>query len=79
VEAIETISKPCLFQPFLASDHQKLLRTAKHSAFQLAFIRIDLIKTIQNQHEYRIGRVVAIVGIRLFLDPEPLEKLVRKS
>jgi hypothetical protein len=49
--------------PKSAMDYQTL-------AFQPASIRIDLVKTIQNQHRHRIGRVVAIVGIRHFLDPE---------
>jgi hypothetical protein len=30
---------PCLFRLFAASGHQKLLRTAKHSAFQTASIK----------------------------------------
>jgi hypothetical protein len=30
---------PCLFQFFRASDHQKLLRTVKRSAFQSVFIK----------------------------------------
>jgi hypothetical protein len=56
---------------FLASGHQKLLRTAKRLAFQPTSIKIDLVKTIQNQYKHIIGRVVAIVGIHHFIDPEP--------
>jgi hypothetical protein len=62
---------PCLFQLFGAYGHQKLLRTAKRSAFQSASIKFVWLKTIQNQHKHIIGWVVAIVGIRHFLDPEP--------
>jgi hypothetical protein len=39
---------PCLFRLFAASSHQKLLRTAKHSAFQPASIKFVWVKTIQN-------------------------------
>jgi hypothetical protein len=59
------------FSFFSASGHQKLLWIAKHLTFQPASITIDLVKVIQNQHEHRIGRVVAIVRIHHFLDPEP--------
>jgi hypothetical protein len=46
---------PCLFQLFGTSGHQKLLWTAKHSAFQSAFIKFVWLKTIQNQHKHIIG------------------------
>ena len=46
---------PCLFQLFGASGHQKLLRTAKRSAFQSASIKFVWAKTIQNQHKHIIG------------------------
>jgi hypothetical protein len=46
---------PCLFRLFAASGHQKLLRTAKHSTFQLASIKFVWVKTIQNQHKHIIG------------------------
>jgi hypothetical protein len=46
---------PCLFRLLAASDHQKLLRTAKHSAFQPASIKFVGAKTIQNQHKHIIG------------------------
>jgi hypothetical protein len=62
---------PCLFQLLAASGHQKLLRTAKRSTFQPAFIKFVWVKTIQNQHKHIIGSVVAIVGIYHFLDPKP--------
>jgi hypothetical protein len=65
-----TRQRPCLFQLFRASGHQKLLRTAKRLAFQSASIKFVWVKTIQNQHKHIIGWVVAIVGIRHFLDPE---------
>jgi hypothetical protein len=45
----------CLFWLFAASGHQKLLRTAKHSAFQSASIKFVWIKNIQNQHKHIIG------------------------
>jgi hypothetical protein len=61
---------PCLFQLFTAFVHQKLLRTIKHSVFQTTSIKIDLLKTIQNQHKHIIHLVIAIVGIRHFLDLE---------
>jgi hypothetical protein len=67
--------RPCLFQFFSASGHQKLLRIVKYSSFQLAFIRFDLVKIIQNQHKYIIDRFVAIVRICHFLDIEPYENL----
>jgi hypothetical protein len=46
---------PCLFWLLAASDHQKLLRTAKRSAFQSASIKFVGIKTIQNQYKHIIG------------------------
>jgi hypothetical protein len=61
---------PRLFQLFGAFGHQKLLRTAKRSAFQLASIKFVWVKTIQNQHKHIIGWVVAIVEIYHFLNPE---------
>jgi hypothetical protein len=41
----------------------------------LAFIRIVLVKTVQNQHEHKIDRFIMIVEIRHFLDPKPFEPL----
>jgi hypothetical protein len=38
-----------------ASGHQKMLRTAKRSAFQSASIKFVGAKTIQNQHKHIIG------------------------
>jgi hypothetical protein len=49
------IYRPCLFWLYAASSHQKLLRTAKHSAFQPASIKFVWVKTIQNQHKHIIG------------------------
>jgi hypothetical protein len=66
---------PCLFRLLAASGHQKLLRTAKRSAFQPVSIKFVGEKTIQNQHKHIIGWVVVIVGIRHFLDHEPYEQL----
>jgi hypothetical protein len=40
---------------FLVSDHYKLLQIAKRLAFQSAYMRITLVKTVQNQREHRIG------------------------
>jgi hypothetical protein len=62
-----------------ASGHQKLLRTAKRSAFQPTSIKFVGAKTIQNQHKHIIGQVVVIIGIRHFLDPEPYEQLYLPS
>jgi hypothetical protein len=47
--------RSCLFQLPAASAHQKLLRTAKRSAFHLASIKFVGAKIIQNQHKYIIG------------------------
>jgi hypothetical protein len=47
-----------------------MLRTAKYSAFQITFIKIDLIKIIKNQHKHIISRFFEIVGIHHFLDLE---------
>jgi hypothetical protein len=44
-----------LFRLLAVSDHQKLLRTAKHSAFQPVSIKFVGAKTIQNQHKHIIG------------------------
>jgi hypothetical protein len=65
----------CLFRLLAASDHQKLLRTAKRSAFQPTSIKFVGTKTIQNQHKHIIGWVIVIVIIRHFLDLEPYEQL----
>jgi hypothetical protein len=46
---------PCLFRLLAASGHQKLLRTAKRSAFQPVSIKFVGEKTIQNQHKHIIG------------------------
>jgi hypothetical protein len=46
---------PCLFRLFAASGHQKLLQTAKHSAFQPASIKFVWVKIIQNQHKHIIS------------------------
>lgn len=46
------------------------MRTVKHLVFQTVFVRIALLKTVQNQCEHKFGRVVAIVGIRHFQDPK---------
>jgi hypothetical protein len=45
----------CLFRLLAASGYQKLLRTAKRSAFQPASIKFVEAKTIQNQHKHIIG------------------------
>jgi hypothetical protein len=50
-------------------------RSPNAPAFQPASIKIVLVKTIQNQHEHKIGRIVIIVGICWFLDPEPFRPL----
>lgn len=61
----------CLFQLFSASGNQKLLQTVKHSAFQPASMRTVLVKTDQNQREYRISQVVGIIGNCHYLYPKP--------
>jgi hypothetical protein len=66
----------CLFRLLVAYGHQKLLRTVKRSAFQSAFIKFVGAKIIQNQHKHIIGWVVVIVGIRHFLDPEPMNNFI---
>jgi hypothetical protein len=58
-----------LWPPKAVADYQTL------QTFQPACIRIALVKTIQNQHEHRIDRVVTIVEIRRFLDLEPFRPL----
>jgi hypothetical protein len=50
-------------------------RSPNAPAFQPASIRITLVKTVQNQHEHKIGWIVTIVGICCFLDPEPFGPL----
>jgi hypothetical protein len=52
-----------------------LFRTANQSAFQPSSIKIDLVKTIQSQHEHKIDRVVAIVGVCHFLYPGPYMRI----
>jgi hypothetical protein len=51
----DSLQGPYLFQLLAASGHQKLLRTAKRSAFQPASIKFVGTKTIQNQHKHIIG------------------------
>jgi hypothetical protein len=46
---------PCLYRLLAASGHQKLLWTAKRSAFQPASIKFVGAKIIQNQHKHIIG------------------------
>jgi hypothetical protein len=68
--------RPSLFGFFSASGHQKLLRTAKRPNFSVRFYKNRFgKKTIQNQYEHRIGRVVAILGIHHFPDPELFKPL----
>jgi hypothetical protein len=52
-----------------------VILTVKRLVFQPAFIKIILIKNVQNQHEHIIDRVITIVGIRRFLDHEPFGPL----
>jgi hypothetical protein len=49
-----------------ASCRQKLLRTTKC----LSLYKNRFSKTVQNQYEYKLDRVVTILGIRSFLDLE---------
>jgi hypothetical protein len=46
------------------------VRIVKRSTFQLASTKIELVKIMQNQHEYIIDRVLAIVKIHHFLNPK---------
>jgi hypothetical protein len=69
------VSKALFFRLLAVSGHQKLLRTAKRSAFQPDSIKFVGAKTIQNQHQHIIGWVVVIVGIHHFLDLESYEQL----
>lgn len=55
------------FNFFPVSSRQKRLCTTKWLAFQLACVRTALVKTIQNQRELRIGRIIEIVGILTFM------------
>jgi hypothetical protein len=66
---------PVRFSFFVDFGCQKLLWTAKRSAFQSASMRIALVKIVQNQREYTIGRAAAIGGIHHFLDLKPYEPL----
>jgi hypothetical protein len=50
-------------------------RSPNAPAFQPASIRIALVKTVKNQHKHKIGRIVMIVGICCFLDPESFRPL----
>jgi hypothetical protein len=70
-----SLTRACLFRLLAASGHQKLLQTTKRSVFQPASIKFVGAKTIQNQYKHIIGRVVVIVGIHHFLDPESYEQL----
>jgi hypothetical protein len=54
--------------PKAAADCQML-------SFSASFYKIRWDKNHPNQHKHIIGRVVVIVGIRHFLDPEPYEQL----
>lgn len=58
------------FQLLATSSHQKLLHIVKCLTFQLASIKITLVKTVQNQHKHRISRTVAITGNHHFLYPK---------
>jgi hypothetical protein len=49
------LSMALFFRLLTASGHQKLLRTAKRSAFQPDSIKSVGAKTIQNQHKHIIG------------------------
>jgi hypothetical protein len=70
----ETIAPVCLgFFQLLAT--KSCCRSPNTPAFQPASIRIALIKTVQNQHEHKLGRIVMIVGMCCFLDPEPFGPL----
>jgi hypothetical protein len=50
-------------------------RSSNAPVFQPVSIKITSVKTVQNQHEHKIGRIVMIVGICWFIDPEPFGPL----
>jgi hypothetical protein len=56
-EGSRQLNQQCarLFQLFAACGHQKLLWTAKHSAFQPTSIKFVWVKKIQNQYKHIIG------------------------
>jgi hypothetical protein len=59
-----------------AFGYQKLLWTTKRLAFHVIFVRIVfLLKLFKNEHEYRIGRTIVIVGIHHFLCHKSYELL----
>lgn len=63
--------RPCLFHLCSASGQLKMLQTTKHPSFQSASMKIAVVKTVQNQREPMISRVIAIVVNHHFLHPKP--------
>jgi hypothetical protein len=49
-------------------DNRNLSLSTKRTTLQPASMRITLEKTVENQCEHKIDRVVAIIGIRHFLE-----------
>jgi hypothetical protein len=67
--------RPYLFGLFQLLATKSSCELPKAPAFQPASIRIILVKIVQNQYEHRICRVITIIGIHRFLDPEPFGPL----
>lgn len=55
---------------FLAS-RQNLPQIVRRLVFQSAFMKITMVKTVQNESKPMVSRVVVIVGIRHSQDPKP--------
>jgi hypothetical protein len=73
--ALASFFAPVCLRFFQLLATKSCCRSPNTSAFQPASIRIALVKTVQNQHKHKIGRIVMIVGICCFLDPEPFGPL----
>jgi hypothetical protein len=63
--------KVVFISAFFANYGRYMLWTAKLLAFYPTSMRIVLVKFVQNQRKHTNGRVVAIRGIRHFLDSKP--------
>ena len=58
---------------------KKLLCLFKHLTFQSSYVRINLAKTVQNQHKHRINRLITIVGTYHFLNPKSYRPFIYSS
>lgn len=67
----------CMFVSlFFLVGYQKLLRTAKLLFFSLFIWKSFLVKTVQNQHEHIIDRVVTTLEIYHFLDHKAYDPFI---